>query len=763
MFRIRSLSSLAYVLAGTVVLSACGGGGSHGTLPATNAALTPGTPVGSAPATFTFTFPKSTSSSNGRKTASVKSPKYLSSATASITLVVTDTLNAGNNSDIYANVPASLKVVQYFNPANLTDGASPGHCGTDPSNAGNYKCIATFQMPIGKDTTTITSWDASESSCTKNTSPSPPTCSTGHVLSSQVGTFTTTQGIANSFTVHLDANAAAMSLSTTSGFCAGTFTVTNGSSVPTVGTTALTFNASYTDPAGKTIVAPGVPVLSVNGHTDDNGGSGYTIAGTGGNVTVKVNQSSQSYTLQASGSGVSATINVAATPANTTGSSDGLSFNQALSYTFQAGTAPPASFFADAEQIINGSGVVTGGKVGLYTLSLGASDSFNANSPSQLSAQPGPGPAHSDVDFPNDLLFDGNGDLLIANGGSGNPDFGNFACVPAGAITTGANVATIIDSNGSTTTFDDPQFLALGDDTGKTVAITNTSFGSGSTPDLAEFTLSGTYVSDPTHDVLHSTYGSAGTHNVVALPAASSGQPAGTFAVSITDTTQSGTHVVFHHRDGSADQALPSDQNLTDPFIGYDPTNNQIIAADNNGTSSAMTCWSVSTRTRNCGPFTIYDDGSGNSNGVPSNVAVSSSGYVAVSYGVSVGPEIQIYDNTASHGKLKDPADHTTVLDPIGMDATTAAFGTTYVYGGANVTNINTCLRWITATKLLVCLYSQHAHVQSSANGIYIFDVTQNGQTQSGYDPLGRAYGKGPKQTGFLQLSNAPLSAAYKP
>jgi hypothetical protein len=717
-------------------LAACGGGShSAAVVPAPTQApvITPDKFVS---ATFKITIPAPVPASARRK------PLYISAATKSIRVNMTaDT--------------AGVAIIPQFNVLTQVTNGTGNAPGAPCTGSGPWTCTVTMFVPPGNDTFTFTTYDDTTGTGT----------GASHVLSQQIQTLTLVKGTANAFNVTFDANSASMTVTTTSGFCAGTFTVTNGGSVPTVGTTALTFNAAYTDLAGKTIVAPGAPILSVNGHTDDNAGAGYTITGTGGNVTVKVTQASKSYTLQATAAGVSATINVASTPANSTGSSDGLGFNHTLSFTFQAGTAPPPSFFADAEQIINGSGVVTGGKIGLYTLALGASDTFNANSPAQLSAQPtpGPGPAHSDVDFPNDLLFDGNGDLLIANGGSGSPDFGNFACVPAGAITTGANVATIIDSSGSTSTFDDPQFLALGDDTGKTVAITNTSFGSGSTPDLAEFTLTGTYVSDPTHNILHSTYGSAGTHNVVAVPAASSGQPAGTFAVSITDTTQAGTHVVLHHRNGSADQTLPSDAHLTDPFIGYDPANNQIIAADNNGTSSAMTCWSVSSLTRNCGPFTIYDDGAGNSNGVPSNVAVSSAGYVAVSYGVSVGPEIQIYDNTAAHGKFKDPANGTTVLDPIGMDATTAAFGTTFVYGGANVTNINTCLRWITATKLLVCLYSQHTHIQSAANGIYIFDVSQNGQTQSGFDPLGRAYGKGPKQTGFLQLSNVPLSAAYKP
>ena len=101
------MSSLALVLAGTVVLAACGGGGSHGTLPTTQQAQIPGTPVQSATATFVFTFPKDTTSSTSRVTSSTRKPQYLSSATKSISLQVTGTLNAGNSVSIYNNVPAA--------------------------------------------------------------------------------------------------------------------------------------------------------------------------------------------------------------------------------------------------------------------------------------------------------------------------------------------------------------------------------------------------------------------------------------------------------------------------------------------------------------------------------------------------------------------------------------------------------------------------------------------------------------------------------
>jgi hypothetical protein len=718
-------SFLAIVAAAS--LAACGGG-SHSALPQQAAAVPNAPYLGPlADATFKITIPPPPKSSG-----KLRRPNYVSSSTSKIvfTLNTASRLTAGQ--------------VTSFNTSSLGAFAVTLNSATCPGS-GPWTCTLTIKLPPGSDNLTIQAEDSSN-----------------NVLSQQIQTFTVTVGGsgsgANSFSTTLDANANVMTVATTSGFCASSFNISNGQSVPTVGTSLLTFNVSYTDLAGKTIIAPGRPILSVNGHTDDNGGAGYTITGTGGNATVKVNQSTQSYTLQATTSNTTATINVAATPANTNTTSDGLGFNKTLSYTFQSGPAPPASFLADAEQIINGSGVVTGGTIHLWTLSLGASDTFTAGSPSSLaSTNPGAGP---DVDFPNDLLFDPNADLLIANGGAGNPDFGNFACVPAGAITTGANVATVIASGGNTNTFDDPQFLALGTDS--SVAITNTSFGSGNTPDLAEFILSGTYVAAPSRNILHSTYGSAGTHQVVTLPTTGA-NPAGSYAVSITDTTQAGTHVLFYHPDGSS-TALPSSPLLTDPFIAYDPQNDQIVAADSNGTSSNLSQWSVSTRTQVGSSQVFVNDGSGNAQAVPTGpIAVSSDGHVAVVVLVSAGPEVYIYDGTSSHNPQKDPANGTTVEGPIAFDATTTAFGSTFVYGGAGAVNIVKSMRWISASKLLICLYSQHSNVVTSANGLYIFDVSQNAQTQSGFDPFGNAEIKGPKQTGFQALSNAPLATAYKP
>src|ERR1700752_1331919 len=193
MRRLRSRCALVFCVIGAFVLSACGGG-SHGSLPPSQASPSPGTPapggpVTSAPATFVFSFPKNAS-------AAARKPQYLSSATASISLTVTDVKVHGTSTDIFASVPASLKAQQNANFANTTGNPNtPGQCGTDPSNAGNIKCTTTFQLPIGDVTATISSWTASNG---------------GGSLLSQIITNTplyVQEGVANTLSVSLDAQA----------------------------------------------------------------------------------------------------------------------------------------------------------------------------------------------------------------------------------------------------------------------------------------------------------------------------------------------------------------------------------------------------------------------------------------------------------------------------------------------------------------------------------------------------------------------------
>src|SRR5665213_2932233 len=418
----KLFSTVLALLTSASLLAGCGGGAHSSALPQGAATLTPASaytwPL--ADTTFTVTIPPPPKPSS-----KLRRPSYVSSSTSKIvfTLVTSSILSAAQVTSFNTSSLGSFNVT-------LNSATCPG--------SGPWTCTLAIKLPPGSDNLQISAQDASS-----------------NILSQQIQTFTVTAGtsaaLVNHFTTILDANANTMTISASSGFCAGAFTVASAQTIPTVGTTAITFSVSYKDLAGKTIIGPGLPVLTVNGHTDDNNTNGYTDPG---NLNTKVNQATQTYTLQITTGSGTAAVAVAATPNVGT---DGLSFSKTLNHSFQAGPAPAASLLAVIEQ----TGAASG-KVDLFTVTLGASDLFGSTS-TLTSTNPGAGP---DVDFPQDLLFDTNGDLLIANGGAGNPDFGNFACVPAGAITTGANVATVL-----TTNMDDPAFLALGTDS--TVALAN--------------------------------------------------------------------------------------------------------------------------------------------------------------------------------------------------------------------------------------------------------------------------------------------------
>ena len=699
-------SVLACVAAAS--LASCGGGGSHSTAlpqpaPTSNAAAAYNGPLSDA--TFKITIPVPTSTAKARR------PAYVSSSTTKIVFTL--------NSDTVGLSGAALTP---FNTTNLGAKVVTLNSATCPGS-GPWTCTLTIKLPPGTDSVTVSAQDASS-----------------NILSQQISSFTVVKATANSFSITLDANAGTMTISASSGFCAGAFTVASAQTIPTVGTTPITFSVSYKDLAGKTIIGPGLPVLTVNGHTNDNGGLGYSDPG---NLNTKVNQNTQTYTLQSTSGTGTAAVAVAATPNLGT---DGLSFNKTLNYSFQAGPAPPASFLAVIEQ----TGAASG-KIDLFTVTLGASDSFTAATPATLaSTNPGAGP---DVDFPQDLLFDTNGDLLIANGGAGNPDFGNFACVPAGAITTGANVATVL-----TTNMDDPAFLALGTDS--TVALANVPAAAG--VHVEEFELSGAYTPDSgTRNITNATYPGLGALGVIALPATGT-NPSGSFASSITNGTTV-SHIVIKRPDGTSTQI--DNTHIVAPALAYDSFNDQIVAASNNGANSWLNfispttfavvkqgamqdagCYSAGAYT-NCPP-----GGTATPTGVSSIkafvTAASSSGYVAVAGGGQSGePEVQVYNPS-----------HNPTGGPIPYDATTTSGGATFVYGNATI--IVSALRFITATKLLVSLQSDDGVHQ----GIYTYDVSTLAPSCSPcFDPNGNPYANSPKQTGFKALANSPLSAAYKP
>ena len=709
------------MLAGTFALSACGGG-SHSSIPALGGSgSAPGAPVASAPATFTFTFPKSTSSAGQR------SPKYLSSATKSVTLQVTDTKNHGDHSDIYANVPAALKAVQVANFANLTGNPStPGQCGTDPSNAGNYKCTATFQVPIGDDTMTLTSWDANGG--------------TGNKLSQQISTEWAQQGVTNTFAISLDANAAAITVSGTGACTTGPV----GASFGAVGTSPVNFTVAYTDPDSKTIVAPGLPKLAIEDNTATYQTTSGTINGTGGTVSFTINQSAQTFTLTPSNSSVTnATVNIKATPANGT---DGLSFSQTRSFAFSTGPAPPSSFMAGVEQTGTNSG-----KIDLYTLSLGASDTFTPYTVSSLAVTNSTNENKPDVDNPRDLLFDSTGNLLIANGGQGGTggDYGDFACVPAGAIATGSSTTTTSSPNAY-----DPESIAIGTDS--SVAMGNVP--AGATYNLVEYVLGTTYTAAPASRDIANPGNTLGTTGVAALPSL----PAGTFAAAITNGTTI-SHIAIKSASGSETDLTDTD--ISSPEgVAWDATNNQLAIVNHaitttsgiNHNTSKLVFFTVSPGSKvksvqlGTDPTTSTD-----SYMFGDKVAVSPDGHVAVAGGTADGPEeVRVFDNTAVRAPVGGPLPFDTYTDNL---CSSGYFGTVTIVHG---------MRWLSNTKLLVALQANTAGKQ----GFYIFDISTLVSTPGGlYRFDGNAGNCNPvndmvpKQTGFQAITNVPLGAAYKP
>jgi hypothetical protein len=756
-YHMSSRFSASIVAAGlsAALLAGCGhgGGSSQPVVPGSGGGS--GTlSVGSAPATFSFTFPNPTTSAKARATQGTRAPKYLSSATKSITVQVTDTKNAGSSTDIFANVPAALKAVQSVNFANLTQNPNtPGQCGPDPNNANNIKCTAVFQMPIGINSTTIASWDANGG--------------TGNKLSQQIASITIVQGATNSPAVSLDANAGTLTL-TGSGACAvGTVGTVFGS----VGTTPVTFSASFTDLDGKTIVAPGLPLIEVMGNDSAFHSDSGTINGTGGTVAFTVNQSAQTITLTPSTAPIT---NVAVNAKGVPPGTDGLSFNTPHSFTFSSGTAPPShNFLAAVEQ----TGVASG-RVDFYNVALGGSggaDTISAFSPATLAVTNSTNQNQPDVDNPLELTWDTNGDLLIANGGgSVAGDNGNLACVPVGAISTGANTSTTVTAD-----VDDPTGMAY-DPRDGSVALAD---GPASSPEqLAEFLLTGDYTAAPaTRDITDAGFGSLGD-GVVDLPTLA----AGSYAIALetgaeADTSHGGTantsKIAIKTPTGSeSDITTPTTGNFcgqgapgpspigpcTTPTafavdvpwgIGWDAQNSQLVISNDSTWHRLVSFYTISPVAQ----VAVINTGGRNN-----ILAVSPDGHVAVDTLSAIGtgdPTIRIYDNSAARNLVGTPIPFDTYDNATDCGAGGNAG---MVYGDSGSITVN-ALVWLSNTKLLVALQADRTGTADAQNGIYVFDISSlvapAGVDEINCNPLPAS----PKQTGFVHFTNKPLGAAFKP
>jgi hypothetical protein len=707
-------------IAGTVLaamLAACSGGAhAPSSLPVVSGGGSSAVPAGFISAKFTLTVPGAAAATS----ASTRKPAYVSSATKSIqfSLVSSSTLT-------------SAQVTAYdarpWGTFNLTTTPPNATC---VANGANFTCTLAVALPPGFDAITVTLYDA--------------TNATGNVLSEQAQTLSLTTGSANAFSITFDANAATLSVNGSGSCQSGAVGVAFASS----GTTAVTFSAAYTDPDSKTVVGPGLPSLAILGndaayHTDAG-----TINGSGGTVGFTINQAAQTFTLTPSNVSVTnAPVSLKATPANSAGSSDGLSFSLAKNFAFSTGPAAPAhNFLAAIEQ----TGTSTG-KIDLFRMTVtagGSNDTFTAFSPAFLPVTNSSNENKPDVDNPESVAWDSSGDLLIGNGDDGGVNHGNIACVPTGAIASGANTATTVSSYVSS-----PVGLAY-DSREPSIAIANEQ--PGATYDLVEYLLTGNYTAAPTSRDLKVNTANVGGTSVANL----SNLTNGTFAIALTDGSETDTahngstihlsEIALVGPSGTSSTisqtTTPTTFAVDDPqSLAFDAANGQLVIAN------------ASTFHRNLSFYSISAGPSATQTNVINTthrnylVAASPDGHIAVAWTTPLGYEqVQVYDNTAA----RNP-----VGGPIPYNGTHTSCGTDYIYGQDTVAARS--LTWLSNSKLLVAVEAGDTSVNK--NGLFIYDITRL-TTPAGYDDGScAAFAAAPTQSAFQSIQNVPLGTAYEP
>jgi hypothetical protein len=714
----KLFSTLTALVTSASLLAGCGGGGSHmSALPQPVASQAPTASYNGplADATFRITIPVPSKTS-----ARLRQPSYVSSSTTKVVFTL-------NSATIPGMTGATLAT---FNTTNL--GAKAVTLGgAQCPGGGPWTCTLTIKLPPGTDNLTMAAEDSSN-----------------NVLSQQIATFTVVVATANNFSTVLDANLGVMTVNGSGSCQSGPV----GAAFGSVGTSPITFNVTYVDPAGASVRAPGLPKLEIQDNTATYQTASGTVNGTGGTVGFTINQAAQTFTLTPSNSTTTnASINVKAVPANSTGSSDGLAFSATKTFAFSTGTAPPShQFLAAVEQTGVGSG-----KVDFFNITLDGTSNpagFSAFSPANLAVtQSTNDNTQNDVDNPVSLGWDNTGDLLVGNGGSsGN---GNVACVPVGAIATGANSSTTVTAN-----VHDPVGLAYEPRNG-TVAIGNNTNTGGAAP-LAEYTLTGNYTASTTAGPtnLHSFNGSIGG-DVVNMPSLA----AGSFAATLTDGCEvdsahkscgsAGTSqvVIFNSSGIATTMTDTSTFHIDEPWgITWDNTNSQLIVANNSAWHPSVVFYTTA------GSFVKTDghDYFGASQN-PYLVAANGAGLFAVAYTTAIaGDEVQIYTNAAGGtAPVK-------LFNPIPFDAQTDnACSSAYVYGSSAIVS---SLTWLSNTRLLVGLETS----LGSANGYYIYDTassTTPSQWDFGNGASCQPVGAIPAQKAFQQITNKPLAAAYKP
>ncbi|MEA2718735.1 MAG: hypothetical protein QOJ39_599, partial [Candidatus Eremiobacteraeota bacterium] len=707
------------------LLAGCGGGSHANALPP--AAAVPTTAPAGAPytgpladATFTITIPAPPKTSS-----TARRPAYVSSSTSKVvfTLNTASRLTAGQVTSFNASSLGTFAVT-------LGSAACPG--------AGPWTCTLAIKLPPGTDNLTIAAED-----------------SASHVLSQQIATFTVVVATANNFSTVLDANLGVMTVNG-SGSCQNGPV---GAAFGSVGTTPITFNVAYTDQAGAAVRAPGLPKLEIQDNTATFQAASGTVNGTGGTVGFTINQAAQTFTLTPSNSTTTnASINVKAVPANSTGSSDGLAFSATKTFAFSTGVAPPShNFLAVVEQ----TGASTG-QVDFFNVNSTDQSSLSAFSPATLAVTNSTNEGKPDVDNPLSLAWDSTGDLLIGNSNDGGTNHGDLACVPVGAIATGANSSTTVSANVTV-----PEAIAY-DSRDGSVALADNPVGA--TYQISEYLLTGNYTAAPPPRNL--AVAGVGDNWVVNITAP--GLSNGTYAAALTDGIEldpahspAGTHVskiaIFSPNGTETDIVCgatvtvqcPTTYAIDDPTsLAWDAAANQLIIANGSIFHKQMAIYTIGGAGN--APTAVQT----NVIAVPSKqfvVATSADGHIALQYNSPSGsgdPLVQVY-NTAAGGRA-------TVGGPIPYNNTTDA-GTcaNYVFGNGGGATVNS-LTWLSNSKILIGIRDTDAG-HTAENGMHIYDIN-NLTVPTGFDDKTcAAYSAAPTQTSLTTLSQNPRYAAFKP
>ena len=718
-------------------MAGCGGGSHGSTLP-------PPAPVSStapaqysgplADATFKISIPGPKNSAFARR------PAYVSSATKSLRFVINSSSTVSGTATTGTLGAYNLLAWRFFDISTLPSATCP----VDGSHAGNFTCTVTLKLPPGTDNVTVSACDVTGGTCIA------PGTVAGNVLSQQIQNLTVVAATTNSFTMTLDANANTMVASGTGACTSGPV----GASFGSVGTSAVNFTVAYTDAQSKTIVNPGIPILQIQGNDSLYHPDSGTINGTGGTVGFTISQSSQTFTLTPTAAPLTnATVNIKSTAKNTNGTSDGLGFSKTQSFVFSTGNPPPPSFLALIEQTGTSSG-----KVDLFTINT-TNSAFTPSTVSGggnvLAVTNSTNEGKPDIDNPRDIAFDSLGNLLIANGGqggaivNGSPDYGDFACIPAGAISTGSTTTTTSSGDAR-----DPESIAFnaGD---SSVTIGNVPASAGF--NTVRYLLGSTYVEGTSAQNI-ANVGTVGATSVISIPSLA----AGTFAAAITNGTTT-SRIVLKGPTGT--ETPITDTDISSPeALGWDNSANQQIAVANHQITT------VSSINHNKSKLAFFTTGGTKIKSVQlgtdpttasdsymfgDKIAVSADGHVAVAGGTADGPaQVRVFDNVS--------ANRAPIGGPIPFDSYTNNICTAGNFG--NVTVVHS-MRWLTNNLLLILLQANGAGKQ----GAYIYDINQLLSTPGLWEFDGNGgsciavSAMSPKQTGFQAITNAPLSAAYKP